>query len=82
MLFFAPQVPPAVAHHAGPDTPDRVTCPRASCAAEVVHYRLRAVTFSRKLASGLLLLYRLVAAGLLVMVGTYFLVYTVTGRKE
>lgn len=45
---------------------------------QVVHYRLRAVTFSRKLASGLLLLYRLVAAGLLVMVGTYFLVYTVS----
>ncbi|CAK8991445.1 unnamed protein product [Durusdinium trenchii] len=44
---------------------------------QVTHYRLRAVSMSRKLFSGFLLLYRLLAATLLVIVGTTFLVYTV-----
>eukprot|EP00435_Cladocopium_sp_Y103_P040480 s646_g11.t1 len=44
---------------------------------QVTHYRLRAVALRRKIASGFLLLYRLVAAALLLYVGTNFLVYTV-----
>eukprot|EP00434_Breviolum_minutum_P010077 symbB.v1.2.008890.t1/scaffold488.1/size197422/23 len=44
---------------------------------QVTHYRLRAVAARRKIASAILLLYRLVAAALLLYVGTNFLVYTV-----
>ena len=43
----------------------------------MTHYRLRAVATRRKIASTILLLYRLVAAALLLYVGTNFLVYTV-----
>ena len=43
----------------------------------MTHYRLRAVATRRKFASAILLLYRLVAAALLLYVGTNFLVYTV-----
>ena len=45
---------------------------------EVTHYRLRAVAKRRKLFSAFLLMYRLLAAVLLVVVGTTFLVYTVS----
>ena len=44
---------------------------------EATHYRLRAVANRRKIFSGFLLMYRLVAAVLLVVVGTTFLIYTV-----
>ena len=49
----------------------------AVCPCKVTHYRLRAVAARRKIASAILLLYRLVAAALLLYVGTNFLVYTV-----
>ena len=47
------------------------------CLAQVTHYRLRTVATKRKIFSAFVLLYRLFAAGLLVFVGTFFLVYTV-----
>ena len=46
---------------------------------KAVHYRLRCVAFRRKVFSTMLFCYRLLAAGVLVFVGTFFLVYTVTG---
>ena len=49
-----------------------------SMVCEATHYRVRAVSLSRKVCSFLLLLYRLLAAGLLLWVGTTFLVYTVS----
>ena len=45
---------------------------------EVTHYRLRAVAKRRKVFSAFLLMYRLLAAVLLLFVGTTFLVYTVS----
>lgn len=45
---------------------------------KAVHYRLRCVAFRRKVFSTLLFGYRLLAAGVLVFVGTFFLVYTVS----
>lgn len=44
---------------------------------QVRHYRLKAVARRRKIFSAILLAYRLLAAILLVWVGTFFLVYTV-----
>ena len=44
---------------------------------QVVHYRLRTVATKRKLFSAFILVYRL-AAGVLVLVGTFFLVYTIS----
>ena len=44
---------------------------------QVTHYRLQTVATRRKIFSAFVLLYRLLAAGLLVFVGTFFLVYTV-----
>ena len=44
---------------------------------QVMHYRLQTVATRRKIFSAFVLLYRLLAAGLLVFVGTFFLVYTV-----
>eukprot|EP00438_Fugacium_kawagutii_P026423 Skav202845 [mRNA] locus=scaffold954:3431:9655:- [translate_table: standard] len=43
-----------------------------------VHYRLRAIPKRRKTYSAILLLYRLAIAVMLLFVGTYFLVYTVS----
>lgn len=45
---------------------------------QVRHYELKRVARRRKFFSLVLLLYRLFAAVLLVWVGTYFLVYTVS----
>lgn len=45
---------------------------------KVLHYRLRAVALRRKVFSAVLFGYRLVAAFVLVFVGTFFLVYTVS----
>eukprot|EP00435_Cladocopium_sp_Y103_P047400 s633_g13.t3 len=44
---------------------------------QVTYYRLVRMARRRKIMSALLLLYRLVAAGFLIYVGTFFLVYTV-----
>ena len=79
-LMVAKEVSHALALHRGviamPTGPTRLDT-RENPFTQVVHYRLRAVAMRRKLFSGLLLLYRLLAAGLLVFVGTFFLVYTV-----
>lgn len=45
---------------------------------KATHYRLRSVAFQRKIFSALLFGYRLLAAVVLVIVGTFFLVYTVS----
>ncbi|CAE7199229.1 unnamed protein product [Symbiodinium microadriaticum] len=45
---------------------------------KATHYRLRGVARSRKVFSAVLFGYRLVAAAVLVFVGTFFLVYTVS----
>eukprot|EP00439_Symbiodinium_sp_Y106_P000480 s8290_g1.t1 len=43
----------------------------------VMHYRLMSVSVRRKIASAILLAYRLLAAAALIYVGTFFLVYTI-----
>ena len=45
---------------------------------KVTHYRIKSMARKRKLVSLLLLFYRLFSAALLVYVGTFFLVYTVS----
>ena len=45
---------------------------------QATHYRLRTVSMKRKIFSSLLLMYRLVAAGFLLYVGTAFLSYTLS----
>ena len=45
---------------------------------QATHYRLRAVSLKRKIFSTLLFVYRMVAAGFLLYVGTAFLSYTVS----
>ncbi|CAK8991449.1 unnamed protein product [Durusdinium trenchii] len=80
-LMVAKEVSHALALHRGvmamPRGPTKLDT-RENPFTQVTHYRLRAVAMRRKLFSGFLLLYRLLAATLLVIVGTTFLVYTVS----
>ena len=62
-----------------PSGPTRIDT-RENPFTKAVHYRLRCVAFRRKVFSTLLFGYRLLAAMVLVFVGTFFLVYTVTGQ--
>ncbi|CAK9048900.1 Uncharacterized protein SCF082_LOCUS27166 [Durusdinium trenchii] len=80
-LMVAKEVSHATALHRGviamPLGPTRLDA-RENPFTQQKHYRLRSVAARRKLFSLILLIYRLVAAGLLVFVGTFFLVYTVS----
>jgi len=80
-LMVAKEVSHALALHRGvmaaPSGPTKLDT-RENPFTQVTHYRLRAVAKRRKLFSAFLLMYRLLAAVLLVVVGTTFLVYTVS----
>lgn len=79
-LMVAKEVSHALALHRGVMAVERGPTrldTRENPFTQATHYRLRAMGLRRKIASGLLLAYRLVAAALLVFVGTFFLVYTV-----
>ena len=60
-----------------PSGPTRIDT-RENPFTKAIHYRLRTVAFRRKVFSALLFGYRLLAAAVLVFVGTFFLVYTVS----
>lgn len=62
---------------AAPIGPTRIDT-RENPFTKATHYRLRSVAFQRKIFSALLFGYRLLAAVVLVIVGTFFLVYTVS----
>eukprot|EP00435_Cladocopium_sp_Y103_P070734 s1182_g35.t3 len=51
--------------------------PRENPFTQIMHFRLNFVSPGRKLLSSILLIYRLLAAGILVYVGSFFLVYTI-----
>eukprot|EP00439_Symbiodinium_sp_Y106_P018497 s3841_g2.t1 len=83
-LMVAKEVSHALALHRGVMAVERGPTrldTRENPFTQATHYRLRAMGLRRKslveIASGILLAYRLIAAALLVFVGTFFLVYTV-----
>ncbi|CAE7036725.1 unnamed protein product [Symbiodinium sp. CCMP2592] len=79
-LMVAKEVSHALALHRGIASVNRgptTLLTRENPFTQVTHYRLTAVSRRRKVISALLLAYRMVAAGLLIYVGTFFLVYTV-----
>ncbi|CAJ1368514.1 unnamed protein product [Effrenium voratum] len=80
-LMVAKEVSHALALHRGvhalPNGKTTITT-RENPFTQVTYYKLGSVTRRRKTASALLLVYRLVAAVLLIYVGTFFLVYTVS----
>ncbi|CAE7710759.1 unnamed protein product [Symbiodinium pilosum] len=79
-LMVAKEVSHALALHRGIASVERgqtTLTTRENPFTQVTHYKLTAVSRRRKVISAILLLYRLLAAGLLIYVGTFFLVYTV-----
>ncbi|CAJ1371006.1 unnamed protein product [Effrenium voratum] len=80
-LMVIKEVSHALALHRGISAvasgPSRLE-PRENPFTQVTHYRLTSISPMRRACSGMLLLYRLFAAVLLIYVGTVFLVYTVS----
>eukprot|EP00434_Breviolum_minutum_P027839 symbB.v1.2.024625.t1/scaffold2345.1/size81736/2 len=79
-LMVAKEVSHALALHRGVAAVSRGAteiATRENPFTQVTYYRLQKISRRRKIMSFLLLLYRLGAAGLLIYVGTFFLVYTV-----